>query len=47
MNKNMIDQAKFSAPRPLRSTSPETKMPTAQLVSIRLMKNATSAKPSP
>ena len=28
-------QASVSAPRPFRSTSPETKIPTAQLVSIR------------
>ncbi len=47
MNRNMIDQARFSAPMPLRRISPETKIPIAQLVSIRLKKNATSAKPNP
>ena len=43
----MMLQAMFSAPRPLRSRMPATKMPTAQLVSIRLTKNAASARPSP
>ena len=42
----MTDQARFSAPIPLRRISPETKIPIAQLVSIRLKKNATSAKPN-
>ncbi len=42
----MILQANVSAPSPFRSTSPDTKIPTAQLVSIRLAKNAASAKPS-
>ena len=36
-------QAMLSAPMPLRSTIPDTKIPTAQLVRIRLQKNATSA----
>ena len=39
-------QANVSAPSPFRSTRPDTKIPTAQLVSIRLAKNAASAKPS-
>ena len=43
----MMVQARFSAPSPLRSTRPDTKIPTAQLVSSRLMKKAASAKPSP
>ena len=42
----MMLQANVSAPSPFRSTSPDTKMPTAQPVSIRLAKNAASAKPS-
>ena len=40
-------QAMFSAPRPWRSRMPATKMPIAQLVRIRLMKNAASARPRP
>ena len=40
-------QAKLSAPRPLRMTRPDTKMPTAQLVRIRLAKKAASARPMP
>ena len=35
----------LSAPRPLRSKSPATKIPIAQLVKIRFTKNAASAKP--
>ena len=42
----MMVQAKLSAPSPFRSSRPETKIPTAQLVSIRLAKNAASARPS-
>ena len=42
----MMVQAMLSAPRPLRSNRPATKMPIAQLVRIRLTKNAASAKPS-
>ena len=38
-------QAMLSAPRPFRSNSPATKMPTDQLVKIRLTKKAASAKP--
>ena len=42
----MMLQANVSAPSPFRSTSPDTKIPTAQLVIIRFAKNATSAIPS-
>ena len=35
----------LSAPRPLRSTRPDTKIPTDQLVKIRLQKNAISGSP--
>jgi len=37
---------RFSAPRPLRITRPDTKIPTAQPVSMRLAKNAASTSPS-
>ena len=42
----MMVQAMLSAPKPLRSNRPATKMPIAQLVRIKLTKNAASAKPS-
>ncbi len=42
---NIRVQTMLSAPRPLRSTSPDTKMPTDQLVKIRLQKNAISGRP--
>ena len=42
----MMDQANVSAPSPFRNTSPDTKMPTAQPVSIRFAKNAASAIPN-
>src|SRR4051812_7172558 len=42
----MILQANVSAPSPFRNTSPDTKIPTAHPVNIRLAKNATSAIPS-
>src|SRR5689334_5315517 len=44
---NMMLHAMFSAPRPLRMTRPDTKIPIAQLVSSRLTKNAASARPRP
>src|SRR4030095_1006069 len=44
---NTSVQARLSAPMPLRTTRPETMMPTAQLVRMRLQKNATSARPRP
>ena len=40
---NIRVQTMLSAPRPFRSTRPETKMPTDQLVKIKLQKNAISA----
>src|SRR5262245_65054015 len=42
----MIVHAILSAPRPFRSRSPATKMPTDQLVKIRFAKKAASARPS-
>ena len=44
---NIRLQTMLSAPRPLRSTSPDTKMPSAQEVKIRLQKNAASGRPKP
>ena len=40
-------QARLSAPMPLRITTPDTTMPTDQLVRIRLRKNSASANPMP
>ena len=42
---NISVHTMLSAPRPLRSTNPETKMPTDQLVKMRLQKNAISGSP--
>ena len=43
---NISVQTMLSAPSPLRSTRPDTKMPSDQLVKIRLQKNAISGRPS-
>ena len=41
---NISVQASVSAPMPLRSSTPETTIPTAQLVRIKFTKKAASAK---